>query len=332
MTVTTEAYSFLNTAKYFCTLSLMEYKRPKPFDPGTYKAKKIIRLPLPLELRDDTAVSYNNIDLKVVGDVANKDFSGGLGAEGLRQAGTALSALPQAIAGGLTNAGGNAGNAGIGLGAMAVGKGLDNAIDPEAITSAIQQAAGVAPNPNPSVAFQGPSLREMSYTWTFMPTNAKDSARIRAIINQLKAAALPRANSSGESAAILDYPFLCQMNFFPWDNNGTGAYGWSKNSIIKMKRCFMASVNVNYTAGAAPSFFAGWNNEPTIIQLSINFKEIEYFMAHDYGDKVDSKGFSGGAIEIVKGIFGVDYVETPPDDNAQDPTTDATAGADGTQQ
>jgi hypothetical protein len=325
----TEAYSFLNTAKYFCTLSIIKYNRPKPFDPGTYKIARLIRLPLPLELRDDTAIAYNNIDLKVTGDVANKDFAGGLGAEGLRQSGAALSALPQAMATGLQNYGGGSGNPAAALGSMALGKGLDNAIDPEAITSAIQQAAGVAPNPNSSVALQGPILREMSYTWTFMPTNAKDSERIRGIINYLKAAALPRATPSGESAAILEYPFLCQMNFFPWDNNGTGAYGWSDNSIIKMKRCFMASVNVNYTAGAAPSFFAGWNNEPTIIQLSINFKEIEYFMAHDYGDKIDSKGFLGGVSEIFKGIFNVE--ETPPDNNAQDGTTAPTAGADATQ-
>jgi hypothetical protein len=322
----TEAYSFLNTAKYYCTLSIIKYNRPKPFDPGTYKAEKIIRLPLPLELRDDTAVSYNNVDLKVVGDIANKDIAG-LGGEALRQSGTLAAAPFSAAASGLSNAGGNASGAGMGLVGNITGEALKNAIDPEAITSAIQQAAGVAPNPNPSVAFQGPSLREMSYTWTFMPTNAKDSERIRKIINYLKGAALPRATPSGESAAILEYPFLCQMNFFPWDNNGGGAYGWSSKSIIKMKRCFMASVNVNYTAGAAPSFFAGWNNEPTIIQLSINFKEIEYFMAHDYGDKVDSKGFSGGLTEIFKGVFGLDYEEVPPDDNAQDPETAPTDGA-----
>ena len=165
-----------------------------------------------------------------------------------------------------------------------------------------------------------------------MPTNARDSQRIRQIINYLKRSALPRANASGQSAAILDYPNLCQMNFFPWDNNGGGPHGWSSRSIIKMKRCFMASVNVNYTAGAAPSFFAGFNNEPTIIQLTINFKEIEYFLSHDYGDRADSKGFTGAIAEIFSGVFGLEAPppaeETPPPaDGAQDPTTDPTAGA-----
>lgn len=315
------AYSFLNTAKYFCTLSIIKYNRPKPFDPGTYRAEKIIRLPLPQELRDDTAVAYNNVDLKLVGDIANKDIAAGFAAEGLRQVGEISTQMMGAGVQRLQSA------AGGGLAASVVGDAATRAIDAEAVTSAIQQSMGVAPNPNPSVAFQGPSLREMTYSWTFMPTNARDSERIRRIINFLKAAALPKATPSSESAAILEYPFLCQMNFFPWDNGGGGAYGWSDNSIIKMKRCFMATVNVNYTAGAAPSFFAGWNNEPTIIQLTINFKEIEYFLAHDYGITADSKGLTGGAAELVLGTLGITLEETPPVDGAQDPTTDETAGA-----
>lgn len=322
----TKAYNFLETAKYYCTLSILEYNRPKPFDPGTYNAKKIIRLPLPQELRDDTAVAYNNVDLKLVGDITNKDMAG-LGAEALRQSGELVATPFKAAAAGFRAAGGATSSAGVGLASTMGADAIERAVDPEAISSAIQQAAGVAPNPNPSVAFQGPSLREMSYTWTFMPTNAKDSERIRSIVNYLKRSALPKANASGESASILEYPMLCQMNFFPWDNNGGGPYGWSDNSIIKMKRCFMASVNVNYTAGAAPSFFAGWNNEPTIIQLSINMKEIEYFMAHDYGETEDSKGFFGGAADIFRGVFGLDYEETPPADGAQDPATNPTDGA-----
>lgn len=323
----TVAYNILNTSKYFCTLRVISYQRPKPFDPGSYEVKKIIRLPLPQELRDDTAVAYNNVDLKLVGDIANGDPGGALGAAALRQVGTFVAAGPNAIGAGLSEAGSRAPNVGVGLAGRVLGEGLKEEINADAITSVVQQSAGVAPNPNPSVAFQGPSLREMTYTWTFMPTNADDSRRIREIINYLKQAALPRAQP-GKSYAILDYPHLAQLNFFPWDNNGGGPHGWSPNSIIKMKRCFMASVNVNYTAGAAPSFFAGWNNEPTIIQLTINFKEIEYFLSHDYGDTGTGKGFFGAVGEIL-GLFGVDpNAETPPpDENAQDPAAAPTEDA-----
>lgn len=279
-----QAYGLLDTAKYYCTLSLAEYSRPEPFDEPEFKIDKIIRLPLPAELRDDTAVAYNNIDMKLVGDFLNEDYGSGAMAQGLRSA----SAVPQALGASLSEAGGTATSLGAGMLANIAGSVITENAD--SFASAIQQSMGVAPNPNPAVAFQGPQLREMGLTWTLLPTNEADSRKIRNMINYLKMRALP-GNQVTDSAAILNYPYLCQVNFYPWDNGGGGDFGWSPNSIIKMKRAFMASVNVNYTAGSAPAFFAGYNNEPVVVQLSINFKEVEYFLSNDYG------GRNGGLAE-----------------------------------
>jgi hypothetical protein len=284
-----QAYGILDTAKYYCTLSLAEYSRPEPFDEPEFKLDKIIRLPLPMELRDDTAVAYNNIDMKLVGDVLNEDIGSGMGAQLMRSA----SIVPQTIGSALSEAGGGSATSLSGVLAGAAGSVIsDNA---DSFSSAIQQSMGVAPNPNPAVAFQGPQLREMSLTWTLLPTNENDSRKIRAVINYLKMRALP-GNQVTDSAAILNYPYLCQVNFYPWDNGGRGDFGWSDNSIIKMKRAFMASVNVNYTAGSAPAFFSGFNNEPVVVQLSINFKEIEYFLSSDFGGKN-----GGGSADILAG-------------------------------
>lgn len=278
--------------KYYCTLRLGEYDRPEPFDVAAVNTKKVIRLPLPQEMRDDTAVNYNNVDLTLVGDIINDDFVSGMAAEVLRQSGDLAGSVIQAGAGALRSAGDRSSSAGLGLLGNLAGQALGNAFEPAAITSAIQQMAGVAPNPNPSVAFQGPQLREFTLTWAFMPASEAESRRLRAIINYLKRSALP-GNSMTDSAAILQYPYMVQMNFFPWDNGGAAPYGWSANSIIKMKQCFMSAVNVNYNAGAVPAFFQGFNNEPTIIQLTISFKEIEYFLRNDYGG-----GQGGGALDI----------------------------------
>ena len=309
-----EPYKILSTSKYFCTLTLLDYSRPKPFDPGSYKIKKIIRLPLPLEMRDDTAIAFNTGPLHLIGDLANGDIASGLGAEALRQVGTAIATPIQAGAGALSAMGSSAGSALGGSVLNAAGAGLKEAANPERITSAIQQSIGVAPNPNPSVAFEGPILRDMSFTWTFMPTNAQDSAAVRSIINHLKRAAHPRPSLSG-SGAILDYPNLVQMNWFPWDSKGVGPYGHSDTSIIKMKRCFMSGVNVNYTSGNAPSFFAGDNNEPTVIQLSVTMKEIEYFTSVDYGDKPGDgvlERIEKGITSLKESIGGI-FDATPPE-------------------
>lgn len=284
-----QAYGILDTAKYYCTLSLAEYSRPEPFDEPEFKLDKIIRLPLPAELRDDTAVAYNNIDMKLVGDVMNDDIGSGMGAQLLRSA----SIVPQTIGAALSEAGGGSATSLGGVLAGAAGSVIsDNA---DSFSSAIQQTMGVAPNPNPAVAFQGPQLREMSLTWTLLPTNEADSRKIRALINYLKMRSLP-GNQVTDSAAILNYPYLCQVNFYPWDNGGGGDFGWSQNSIIRMKRAFMSSVNVNYTAGSAPAFFSGFNNEPVVVQLSINFKEIEYFLSNDFGGQN-----GGGSADILAG-------------------------------
>jgi hypothetical protein len=196
----------------------------------------------------------------------------------------------------------------------------------DSFASAIQQTMGVAPNPNPSVAFQGPQLREMSLTWSLLPTNEADSRKIRNLINYLKMRALP-GNQVTDSAAILNYPYLCQVNFYPWDNGGGGDFGWNqKTSIIRMKRAFMASVNVNYTAGAAPAFFSGFNNEPVVVQLSINFKEIEYFLSNDFGGRNGggSADLWGAATSLVdsltnsvqSGLTGGTSAESNPTDGA----------------
>ena len=315
-----QAYGILDTAKYFCTLSLMEYSRPEPFDEPQFKLDKIIRLPLPAELRDDTAVAYNNIDMKLVGDVLNDDVGSGLGAQALRSA----SAVPQALGASLSEAGGTATSVGIGMLASVAGSVVsDNA---ESFSSAIQQSMGVAPNPNPAVAFQGPQLREMSLTWTLLPTNEADSRKIRSLINHLKMRALP-GNQVTDSAAILNYPYLCQVNFYPWDNGGGGDFGWNQDtSIIRMKRAFMSSVNVNYTAGSAPAFFSGFNNEPVVVQLSINFKEIEYFLSNDFGGRngggsadlfADQIAAAGGFLDSIQSaLTGGSSDDSNPTDGA----------------
>ena len=51
----------------------------------------------------------------------------------------------------------------------------------------------------------------------------------------------------------------------------------------------MSAVNVNYTPSNTPAFFHG-TNEPVAIQLSISFKEVEYFLAKDYGGADVGKG------------------------------------------
>lgn len=278
-----DAYNSL-MGKYWTQIRMGPYIRPKPLDPGKWTTERTIILPLPTELRDDTAINYTNMDLTSTGDLINGSVGGGMAAYALRKSGDVISGGASAVLGA------GAGALAQGLTGMesagdfaqgAVGGGIAEAFPPDQVASAIQQSFGVAPNPNPSVMFTGPSLREFNFSWTFFPRNLNESRRIRDIVTYLKKRALPTNKLSG-SASILSYPYMCQFNFYPWDSGGSGNYGWSSKSIIKMKRCMISAVNVNYAPSNVPAFFEG-EEHPVAISLSISLREIEYMLGNDWG-------------------------------------------------
>jgi hypothetical protein len=186
--------------------------------------------------------------------------------------------------------------------AAGVGSAIGSLFPAEQITSAVQQASGLAPNPNPSIAFQGPVLRDFSYTWAFYPKSKEESEAIDRLIKILKRRALPK-NWANKSAAILEYPDMCQLNFYPWDTGGVAPWFWSNNSILRYKKCVMQGVNANYNPFGTPAFFEG-SNLPVSYQLTISFREIEYMLSHDW-ESVELGPLGDGAItdeNVVQGI------------------------------
>lgn len=266
--------------KYYTRLIMGEYKRPTPFSSSKFNTKKIIYLPLPTDLRDNTSVGYTDINLESVGDVINGVDP--IEAAALRYSGDAISGAAQVLGqiGGMAASryGGPAGGALAGIAGSVVSK----VVRPEQITSAFQQQSGTAPNPNPSVMFTGPELRNFGHSWTFYPKTMSETSTIKRIIEYLKRSALPENKFSGD-ASILRYPNMVQINFFPWDSGSfdSNPWGWSENSIIKYKKAVMKNVNVNYTPAGAPGFFHETNG-PVAINISIEFMEIEYMLSGDW--------------------------------------------------
>ena len=280
------AGSFLG--KYYMRIAIGRYQRPKPFGSPALEPKLFIFLPLPRSLADSSSAGYSDQNLESVGDLMN-GATGSAQAAGLRQAGNIVSGVgnfaTNAAAAMARAVGLNAAAKGVG----AVSQGLNNILPADTITSTIQQEVGLAPNPNPSVAFTGPILRTVNYDWSLYPKNKDESIAIQRMIRALKRSALPK-NVPDVAAAILGYPDVCQLNFYPWDKGGGGEWGWKDaddsfaGSIIKYKKCVMQNVNVSYAAGgAALSFFEG-TNLPTSYELSIEFKEIEYMLSKDWSD------------------------------------------------
>ena len=295
--------------KYYCRLMIGKYRRPTPFKEGAWDISTRINLPLPDILQDNTSVKYNGVELESVGDVINGNLLSGAASLGVRSVGTVASGLASkaagAMAGAVTERFGASGPLSDLIGG-AVTEGVKTAFPADKVQSAFEQIIGAAPNPNPSVAFQGPNLREFQLTWTFFPTNETESTNIHNIIKILKRASLPR-NSISTSGAILDYPDMCQLNFFPWDESpdGSNPWFWNKDSIIRIKKCVMNNVSVDYNVSNIPGFFAK-NGKPVAIKLSIGFSEIEYMISNDWGAPATDSGsfeFFGRVVARTAGNF-----------------------------
>jgi hypothetical protein len=279
--------------KFFCRISLGEYSRPRPFSDSAFRKTSSIYLPLPDILRDTSSIKYNNTDTQTVGDIFNMDAVTGLMGFGYRNAGrmgaAALSTIGGAGVGALMAGAGPRGAALSGV----VGDGAENLLNEmipaDQLQTAIEQTVGAASNPNPSISFAGPSLRSFNLNWTFFPTSKTESDNIFKIIKTLKQAALPAQTFSG-SGAILNYPYMCQLNFFPWDGStsrefgteGINRWGWTSDSILRYKKCVMNSVDVDYNPSNVPGFFNDDKSSPVAIRLSIGFDEIEYMLSDDW--------------------------------------------------
>lgn len=300
--------------KYYCSIRLYEYRRPRPFDNVQDAVKSTITLPLPTQLMDISASGFSNIDMGVVGD-ALSTFRGEGTAEDISST-VSRTGIETAKIEPVLRAIGNLGTAGTYRAAViapAIAKSLSanlgklgqmagNMLPAEQLSTAIEQSFGAIPNPNPAVRFNGPVLRDMNLTWYFSPKNEQESNDLSLVIQTLKNASLPSyaAPLGASISGILKYPKLVQLNFYPWDLQAdsiapANRWGWTENSIIKMKRCFMSSVNVNYNPGTVPSFFANQKNSPVICELSIQFKEIEYLTAESWGSKTDMEDLPASA-------------------------------------
>mgnify|MGYP001092258974 CR=1 FL=1 len=188
------------------------------------------------------------------------------------------------------------------------------------VARALGQYLGSIPNPHLSAIFQGVSLRQHQFEWTFAPRNPKESVDLQKIVQRLKQNSLPTFSTVG--TPIMQYPLMCQIKLQPWDSKG--------EPLIKYKPALLSEVRVSYTPNGIPSFFAG-TTLPTFVQISLTFIETTYFTARDFGrdgeedqlsDIVD--GLSSAANTLSFGFTG--YIGDTIDGITKGDTTSNTGG------
>jgi hypothetical protein len=284
--------------KYFVSLVFSDYERPAPMVASKQTNKKTIFLPIPRELVDQHNVRYNTMDMGLVGSIVDATqiaTSNGPGSTAGQQVGVSVAAERGAASGAAQMAAQNAWQAGsksaMGLSRLAS---LTAAASlSQSVQAGVEQLAGAAINPNPSVAFAGPSLRQFAMTWQFSPNSPDESRFLKQIIKQIRKRTLPSMTFKG-STGILSYPQVCEVSFEP-------------NQLIKHKKAMISGVTVNYAANGIPAYFKG-TNEPVFIELQLFFEEIEFFLSEDFGGESlyrdeGGRGASGDFVEIGKALF-----------------------------
>lgn len=259
----------LETLDYFFKMDFMEYKRPSVSVPASQDVRFSITLPIPTTLIESYGTSYSDSKYgATLGNVIN---------EVDRLVGGAPSNGNDATMLGLAR------GAGQQLGANALGS-VTGAVGVEAdgINGLVDQVFGSIVNPHLAVFFQGPTLKDHQFNWTFAPKNPTDSDHLREIYYRIKRASLPSFTVDA-SHTTLEYPMMCRVRIFT--KNG--------HELYPFKLCVIPAVTMNYAPNGTPAFHK--DGAPVLMALNIAFKEIEYWTSDDIlkeqGD--DYVGFEG---------------------------------------
>lgn len=248
----------IGTAHTYLQLMFEEYIRPAPDQPGELSPNTFIYLPIPDNFQEAFNVRYKPSDTGALGEVRKfLDNSG------------AIESLRQGEIGGATgdifSALGEEGMSGVGDILMTAAKrtAMTSISESEpALGGLIGQAAGMIPNPHPTIFFEGLDLRQFEWSWKLIPRTPADAEQIQQIIKIMKQKILPK-----KSGTWLKYPNLVKCDVL---GQGAGKMGTFQRSLV-------SSLAVNYTGEGTSAYFRDGN--PVSIILSMQFQEIENFTA-----------------------------------------------------
>ncbi len=137
--------------------------------------------------------------------------------------------------------------------------------------SALQRAKGAVVNTNMELLFQGPVLRDFTFTFPMYPRDAKEAKTVQQIIRTLK-----QGSSAKKSA---DFRFITSPNTFflsYYHKSSTHPF------LNTFKECALTGITMQYTPDGNYSTYH--DGSMTAYQMQLSFKEIEPVFDSDYDD------------------------------------------------
>lgn len=233
---------------YHIHFAFRSYERPTAVETAKKNTTANIFLPLPPSLVESYSMRLSELEMGNLFNTAQDTAQGDMSAAGNVARGESGGMKAAAV-----GTGGVVGDL-FGRGAEARG--------------AASQSLGSVPNPHIGMVFNGVNFRAPhTFTYRFSPRNAQESKTLRSIIKEFKVRMHPLQRSFS-----FDYPDVVDIKIIRPND---------PEPLIKYKTCFLESLSVNYAPNGVPTFFAG-TREPTDIELSMQFKEIEIFARGDF--------------------------------------------------
>jgi hypothetical protein len=162
------------------------------------------------------------------------------------------------------------------LAAIVAAKTAEGALNTSGLLSRV---FGVQMNPNLELLFNGPALRDFSFSFKMTPRSASEAKIVRNIIRTFKQAmSVKRSNS----VLLLKSPHTFMIKYLT--SNERHPY------LNRFKECALTNCSVNYTPdGQYMSYDASKIDERsmTAYELSLTFNELEPIFDDDYDDNID---------------------------------------------
>lgn len=132
--------------------------------------------------------------------------------------------------------------------------------------------AGYATNQFFIVLMKGPTYKEYTFHWRLFPRNAAESNTIRNIITTLNNAA---AVGITDTKLFWKFPMVARLSFVP-----------NSSYLFKFKPAVIESIQANYAPQGSAAFYHQ-TGAPEAVDLTIVFKEMEYWLTGDFNNNDD---------------------------------------------
>jgi len=138
------------------------------------------------------------------------------------------------------------------------------------LNQVLARSTGEIVNPNMELLFNGPTIRNFSFSFKLTPRDEKEAEQIKLIIRSLKKHMSPRNNQG----LFLSSPHVFELRY----KQGLKDHQY----LHRFKRCALQNMSVNYTG---ENVYATYDDgAPVSTILSLSFKELEPIYAEDYVD------------------------------------------------